>query len=50
MRRHEIHMLGCERLGSDDNIALVFAILIVHDNEHFAAFDILNCLFNRCKI
>ena len=50
VRRHEIHMLGCERLGSDDNIALVFAILIVHNNEHLAALNVLDCLCNRCKI
>ena len=50
MRRHEIHVLGCEHLGGDDNIALVFAILIVHDNEHLAVLNVLDCLCNRCKI
>ena len=37
-------------LGGDDNIALVFTILIVHNNEHLAVLNILDRLCNRCKI
>ena len=50
VRRHEIHVLGRQLLGGDDDVALVLAILIVHDDEHFPVLNILDCLFNRCKI
>ena len=50
VRRHEIHMFRREFFRSDNDIALVLAILIVHDDEHPAVFNVLDCLFNRCKI
>ena len=50
VRRHEIHVLGRQLLGGDDDVALVLAILIVHDDEHFPVLNVLDCLFNRCKI
>ena len=50
MRRHEVHVLRRHLLCRDDEVALVLPILIVHDDEHLSVFDILNGLFNRCKI
>ena len=50
MRRHEIHMLGRELLGGDNDVALVLAILIVDDHKHLAVSHVLDRLFNRCKI
>ena len=50
MCRHEVHVLRRHLLCRDDEVALVLPILIVHDDEHLSVFDILDCLFNRCKI
>ena len=50
MRRHKIHVLRCERLGGDDDVALVLPVLIINDDEHLPISDILDCLCNRCKV
>src|SRR5688572_23561709 len=46
MSRHEVDDLRRNRLRSADKIPLVFTILVVNDNDHFAIADFLNSLFN----
>ena len=48
--RHEIDVLGLDRRCRDDEVSLVLAIFIVHDDNHSAVLDILDCLLHRCKI
>ena len=42
--RHEIHVLGPHAVGRHDEVALVLAILIVHDHRHLAAAQIVENL------
>ena len=48
--RHEIDILRLDRRCRNDEIALVLTIFIVHDDNHSAVLDILDCLLHRCKI
>lgn len=41
---HEVHLLGSDGLGGDDEIALVFAVLIVDDNQKLALSEIFDSL------
>ena len=45
--RHEIDVLGAHAVGRHDEIALVLAILIVHDHRHLAAAQVLENLVDR---
>ena len=43
---HEIHFLGCDLLGCDDEVALVLAVFIVHDDYEFSFLEVLHCIFD----
>jgi len=43
---HEIDYLGCDLLGGADQIALIFAIFVVNDDDHLAVADIGDSFFN----
>src|SRR5690554_3297315 len=47
MARHEVDMLGLDLLCGHDDIALILAILIIHENHHLALANILDQRFNR---
>ena len=48
--RHEVDVLGLDRRRRDDEISLVLAVFIVHDNDHLAVLDVLDRLLHCCKI
>jgi len=43
---HEIHFLRCYLLGCDDEVALVLAVFIVHDDYEFSFLEVLHCIFD----
>ena len=45
MLEHEVHFLGVDLLGCDDEVALVFAVLVIHYDNEFAFFDVFDGLF-----
>jgi hypothetical protein len=42
--RHEIHVLRAHALRRHDQIALVLAVLVVHEHRHFSLADVLEYL------
>jgi len=42
VHRHEIDGFGGDELGGHAQVALVFSVLVVHEDDHFAIADILN--------
>jgi hypothetical protein len=50
VRHHEIHELGGDFLGGADEIALVFAVLVVDDDGDAALRDPLQGLFDRVEL
>ncbi len=42
--RHEVHVLGPHELGGHDEVTLVLAVLVVHDDDHPASTDVLEQL------
>ncbi len=44
---HEIDDLGCDLLGGDHQVAFVFAVLIVDDDDQASGADLLQRLLNR---
>ena len=47
--QHEVHLLGSNLLGSDNQVALVFAILIVDDNHELSGLEIFDGLFYQVQ-
>ena len=45
--QHEVHGFGRDQFGSHNQVALVLAVLIVHDNDKLSVFEVLYCLFDR---
>jgi hypothetical protein len=46
MGGHEIDFLRCDKLGGGNKITLIFAILIINDNDYIPFPDLLNRLIN----
>ena len=46
---HEIHLLRCNLLGGDNEIAFVLAVLIIDHDQKIAVLKIFYGLFNRIK-
>ena len=46
MPGHEVDYLGCDLLGGADQIAFIFAIFVVNDDDHLAVADIGNGFLN----
>ena len=44
MLQHEVHLLGGDQLGCDDQVAFVLTILIVDDNHEIASLEVFNGL------
>ena len=44
MLQHEVHLLGCDQFGSDDQVAFVLTVLIIDDNDEFASLEVFNGL------
>ena len=42
---HEVHFLGRNLLGGNNEVALVFAVLVVNDNDEFALAEVFDGLF-----
>ena len=47
--KHKVHLLGRNLLGSDNKIAFVLAVFVVHHDKELAVPKILYGLFNRIK-
>ena len=47
--QHKIHMLGCHQFGSHNQVALVFAVLVIYYNNELSFFEILYSFLNRSK-
>ena len=43
--QHEIHLLGSNLLGGDNQVALVFAVFVVDHNNKLAFLEVLDGLF-----
>ena len=46
MSGHEVDRVGCGHLGGDHQIAFVFAIFVIDENEHAAVAGVLDDVFN----
>ena len=42
---HEVHLVWCDEFGSADEVALVFTILIVNDDNEFSLAEIFDGIF-----
>jgi hypothetical protein len=49
VRRHEVDDLGRDQLGGADEVALVLAVLVVHDDDHAAVAQVSGGLFDGSK-
>ena len=47
--RHEVDRFGGDELRRDGEVALVFAVFIVDDDDHATSGEILKSVFNRCE-
>jgi hypothetical protein len=47
--RHEVDVFGAHALGCHDEIALIFAILIVHQHRHLAGPEVIENLIDRIE-
>jgi hypothetical protein len=43
---HEVDVLGRDALGGDAEIALVLAILVVHEDDHATGADLVECFLD----
>ena len=43
---HKINDFGCDKLGRNGEIALIFPVLVIHQNNHFALAYIVNSCFS----
>ena len=46
---HEVHFLGCYFFGGNDEIAFVFAILIVNHDDEFPFFEVFYGSFDAAE-
>jgi hypothetical protein len=46
---HEIYILGAHELRGHDQVAFVFAILIVHDDDHFSGANVRQNFIDRIQ-
>ncbi len=44
--RHEIDVLGGDALGGDNDVALVLAVLVIHEDDHLAGADVFDQFFS----
>src|SRR6185436_5613820 len=49
MCRHEVDRVRGDFIGSDHEIAFVFAVFVVHDDDELSILNVDQCFFNRCK-
>ena len=47
--RHEIDGFGCDLLGRDHQVAFVFTVFIVDDDDHPAFLNFVDGFFNPCE-
>lgn len=47
---HKIDDFGCYELRSADEIALVFTIFIIYEDDHFALFEVAYDVFKWCEL
>ena len=48
--RHEVDVLGTDELRRNHQVALVLAVLVVHDDDHPAMPDVLQQLVDRIQV
>ena len=46
---HEVYRLRGDRLGGHAQVALIFPVLVIHENDHLPGPDIPDYLFNSCN-
>ena len=49
MGSHEIDRFRRHKLGRDDEVTLIFTILVIHKNDHFAGLDVGNNIGDRAE-
>ncbi len=47
--RHEVDIFGAHLVGRHEQIALVFAIFVIDDDDHFARRDVGEDILDRIK-
>ena len=47
--QHEIHLLGRNLLGGDNQVALVLTVLVIHHDDEFALPEVVEGLFYGAK-
>ena len=45
MLEHEVHLLGSDLLGGDDEIAFVLTVFVVDDDDEFSFAEVLHGVF-----
>src|SRR3954464_8444504 len=50
MRGHEVDVVGADELRGHDEVALVLAVLVVHDDDHASRGDLLQRLLDGGEI
>ncbi len=43
---HEVDVLGGDAFGGDDDVALVLAVLVIHEDDHLAGADVFDQFFS----
>ncbi len=46
---HEVDRLGRDLLGRHHEVAFVFAVLVVEDDDHLAGADVVDCILDRIE-
>src|SRR5215468_8990308 len=47
---HEINGIGRDLFGRDHEVAFIFPVFIIDDDDHSAFLDLVNGFFNRCEL
>ena len=43
---HEVDHFGCGKTGSSYEVSFIFAVFIVHDDDHLSVFDVFNSVLD----
>src|SRR5207245_9064368 len=46
---HEVDGVGRDLLGGHDEVAFIFSVFVIHQDDHAAISDVSNGVFNRVK-
>lgn len=47
---HEVYLLCVDFLGGDDEVALVFAIFVIYNDDKLTFLEVLYCIFDAIEL